>query len=48
MLADENTTLSLRMRQLVIELRAEWRELDARIEALNGEFVELAATMRQH
>lgn len=24
------------------ELRAEWRELDARIEALNGEFIELA------
>ena len=42
MLADENTTLSPRLRQLVSELRAEWRELDARIKALNGEFVELA------
>jgi transposase len=26
----------------VDELRGEWRELDARIEALNGEFVKLA------
>jgi transposase len=42
MLADEHTTLSPRLRQLVSELRGEWRELDARIEALNGEFVELA------
>lgn len=42
MLVDEDTTLSPRLRQLVSELRAEWRELDTRIEALNGEFVELA------
>jgi transposase len=42
MLADEDATLSPRLRQLVGELRAEWRELDGRIEALNGEFVELA------
>jgi len=42
MLATEDTTLSPRLRRLVGELRAEWRELDARIEALNGEFVELA------
>lgn len=42
MLADENTTLSPRLRQLVGELRAEWRDFDARIEALNGEFIELA------
>lgn len=42
LLADEDTTLSPRLRQLVGELRAEWRELDARIEALNGKFVELA------
>ena len=27
---------------LVGELRGEWKELDAKIEALNGEFVELA------
>lgn len=42
MLADEDTTLSPRLRQLVGELRAEWRELDARVEALNGEFIALA------
>lgn len=42
LLADEDTTLSPRLRQLVAELRAEWRELDTRVEALNGEFVELA------
>lgn len=42
LLADEDTTLSPRLRQLVGELRAEWRELDTRVEALNGEFVELA------
>ena len=41
MLADKDTTLSPRLLQLAGELRAEWRELDAR-EALNGEFVELA------
>jgi transposase len=41
-LAAGDTTLSPRLRQLVDELRGEWRELDARIEALNGEFVELA------
>ena len=42
MLSDEDTTLSSRLRQLVGELRTEWRDLDARIEALNGEFIELA------
>jgi transposase len=42
MLAGEDSTLSPRVRQLAGELRAEWKELDARIEALNGEFVELA------
>ncbi|MDX6751016.1 transposase [Geminicoccaceae bacterium 1502E] len=40
--ADDDTTLSARLRQLVGELRARWREPDARIEALNGELVELA------
>src|SRR3546814_17260430 len=44
MLADDDSTLSPRMRQLVSELRTEWRELDAKIEAINGEFVELART----
>jgi transposase len=42
MLADEDTALSPRLRQLVCELRTEWRDLDARIEALNREFIELA------
>lgn len=42
MLTDEGAALSPRLRQLVGELRTEWRELDARIEALNGEFIELA------
>lgn len=41
-LTGEDTTLSPRLRQLVGELRAEWRMLDTKIEALNGEFVELA------
>jgi transposase len=41
-LATGDTTLSPRLCQLVDELRGEWRELDARIEGLNGEFVELA------
>lgn len=42
MLDDEDTTLSARLLQLVGELRAEWRELNARVEALNGEFIGLA------
>ncbi|MFD2431517.1 IS110 family transposase [Sphingobium scionense] len=42
MLAAEDTTLSPRLKQLVGELRAEWHELDTKVEALNGEFVELA------
>lgn len=42
MLAEDDEALSPRVRQLTSELRAEWRELDAKIEALNGEFVELA------
>jgi transposase len=42
MLADGDETLSPRVRQLASEMRAEWRELDRKIEALNGEFIELA------
>ena len=42
MLAEEDEALSPRVRKLVGELRAEWRELDVKIEALNGEFIELA------
>lgn len=42
MLAGDDASLSPRVRHLVGELRAEWKELDAKIDALNGEFVELA------
>lgn len=43
LLAEEDEALSLRVRKLVGELRAEWRrELDVKIEALNGEFIKLA------
>lgn len=42
MLADNDEALSPRVRKLAGELRAEWQELDAKIEALNGEFIELA------
>lgn len=42
MLADEDTTFSPCLRLLVGELRTERRDLDARIEALNGEFIKLA------
>jgi transposase len=34
--------VSPRMRQLVLEMRAEWHDLDRRIAVLNAEFVELA------
>jgi transposase len=42
LLADDDGTLSSRVRQLVGELRAEWQELDARIETMNSEFIALA------
>ena len=42
MLADGDGALSQRMSQLVSELRHEWLELDTKIQALNGEFVDLA------
>jgi transposase len=42
LLAENETTLSPRLRQLVGELWTEWRKLDARIDALNGEFIALA------
>jgi len=41
-LAEGDDTLSPRMSRLIAELRAEWKELDTKIEALNGEFVEMA------
>lgn len=42
MLADGDGELSPRVLQLVRELRGEWLQLDAKIQALNGDFVELA------
>ncbi|AMK24214.1 MULTISPECIES: IS110 family transposase [unclassified Sphingobium] len=42
LLGDGEESLSSRMRQMVADLRAEWQELNARIDALNGEFVALA------
>ena len=42
LLAEDDGLLSPRVRQLVDELCVEWKELDAKITALNGEFVELA------
>ncbi|MFC5423570.1 IS110 family transposase [Bosea eneae] len=42
LLAEDDGLLSPRVRQLVGELCVEWKELDAKITALNGEFVELA------
>lgn len=38
MLADPEAALSPRLRELVTEIRAEWRDLDRRIDALNAEF----------
>jgi transposase len=42
MMAEGDETLSTRLHQLIGELRTEWRELDAKIKALNDEFVQLA------
>lgn len=42
MLAEGEGALSQRVRQLIGDLRAEWKDLDAKIDALNGEFVALA------
>lgn len=44
LLVDESSILSSRIRQLTGDLRQEWKELDAKIEALNGEFINLART----
>ena len=41
MLAEHAGTVSPRIHQLADEFRAEWRTLDGKIEALNGEFVDL-------
>jgi len=42
LLDDPAFALSGRMHQLVVDIRAEWRDLDRRIASLNAEFVELA------
>lgn len=42
LLTQEETALSSRIRRLIGDLRAEWRNLDEKIESLNAEFVELA------
>ncbi len=42
MLSERNETLSPRMQDLIGGLRAEWKELDKKIGALNREFVQLA------
>jgi hypothetical protein len=41
-LAEDEAPLAPRVRQLVAELCAKWRELDTKIAAPNGEFVEMA------
>ena len=41
LLAESNEILSPRMRQLVGDLRVEWKGLDTKIETLNTEFVQL-------
>lgn len=50
LLAEGDDTLSSRMSRLMAEMHAEWKELDTKIEMLNGEFVEMArsdAAMRR-
>jgi transposase len=42
LLTDQETSLSPRMHQLIVELRDEWKMLDTKIAALNAEFVSLA------
>lgn len=40
----EDLRLSPRIRSLLEDMRAEWRELDGRIEAFNEEFIARAKT----
>lgn len=42
LLAEGDDTLSFRMSQLVLEMRVERKEIDVKIEMLNGEFIEMA------
>jgi transposase len=47
LLTDPAFVVSGRMRQLVIDIRAEWQDLDRRIAALNAEFVEFVQKRRR-
>jgi transposase len=42
LLAEDSSSLSSRIRSLVIDLRAEWQLLDGKIESINTEFIEMA------
>ncbi len=42
LLADDSSPVSSRIRSLVIDLLAEWQVLDGKIDAINGEFIEMA------
>lgn len=42
LLTEEGAALSPRVRRLIGELRAEWRDLDTKVSALNTEFIEMA------
>lgn len=44
LLAEAVEVVSPRVRQLVDDLRAEWKALDTKIEALNTEFIQLACS----
>lgn len=44
MLADDNLLVSSRLRDLLVDMRAEWAALDRRIDAQDQEFAQLART----
>jgi transposase len=44
LLTEGDNTLSSRMSRLIAEMRGEWKQLDTKIEMLNGEFVEMAGS----
>jgi transposase len=44
MLADKASLASGRLRELLLDMRAEWADLDRRIDALDQEFAQLART----
>jgi transposase len=47
LLADDDFAVSCRIRALVVEMRAEWQQLDERIDALNREFMDLVRAQEQ-